>query len=355
MRADKRKRLVLLSSGISSSTPALTNDALLLTDLGDRVLLELLCPNHLEEDQRRKGRNLWSDGWVLDDRELADTGVKRTCNGGRNALHGRRIRVSAYDGEPWVNIQEDGALAGGLCVDQMDVVAELLDFEVEEYAPATNWGLLLPNGTWTGSMGDVINGASDVALSVYKIWFYSLFGDMTTANTHLITFAFVVPAPVRVPRIRNLIYPLEPEVWLFFGVSLLLVTGVFLVIREADRRADGASNSVYDALIMPYAIIFQEFHIVFNRGQLFRLWWSVSTFLLTASYSGQLKASLVLPEFEAAANDTFEVIRRGMDFHTTEVNMQSHEFSISMGWSNDKYKAFVKYVKERECCYYDLE
>lgn len=81
----------------------------------------------------------------------------------------------------------------------------------------------------------MLNGVSDIGLFCYNSAYFSMFGDFTAeTNPHI--FLYVVPKRKVITPIRNILLPLDSEVWAFFGASLLLATGVFVLYGEAEKR-----------------------------------------------------------------------------------------------------------------------
>ena len=71
------------------------------------------------------------------------------------------IKASAFGVSPYVS--RKGSKIGGIDIFLLNILQDKLEFKVE-LKWASNWGRKTPNGSWTGTIGDVQKGQSQIGL-----------------------------------------------------------------------------------------------------------------------------------------------------------------------------------------------
>ena len=125
-------------------------------------------------------------------------------------------------------------------------LADRYNFSVDVDLTARGTGMLLKNGTWTGTTGGVHYRRYDIGLLV----------SLSLAGYHAIDMVFVQRDAVQFitkhPQVHthfsNLSFPLQPPVRAWFLISFLVTAiMVYLLLRRGTK-----SNKSFYAVFIPY-------------------------------------------------------------------------------------------------------
>ncbi|VDM51889.1 unnamed protein product [Angiostrongylus costaricensis] len=203
----------------------------------------------------------------------------------------------------------------GYCIDLLKLLADRIEgFNYEVYL-VDKTGSKLPDGSWDGMMGDLLNGRADVAVASLTINqerervvdFSKPF--MTTG------ISIMIKKPDKQEfSVFSFMQPLSTEIWMYIifayiGVSVV----IFLVSRfspyewrveETARGGFTISNdfSVYNCLWFTLAAFMQQGTDILPRSVSGRIassaWWFF-TMIIVSSYTANLAAFLTLEKMQA--------------------------------------------------------
>ncbi|XP_069184098.1 ionotropic receptor 21a [Procambarus clarkii] len=175
-------------------------------------------------------------------------------------LSGQRLRVLAVDHAPSVfshlddkalHLDEQGLLfnVSGLDVKVVNALGEALNFTPVFYSPGQDmWGTLLPNGTFTGMVGQVHKDEAEMGIG-------NVF--LTEVRARYVTFSvpfdferacFLTPAPRLLPAWMAVSFPFTLHVWMLLmgcvlGLTVLVpVLGWCLPARD-PRELQSVSSA----------------------------------------------------------------------------------------------------------------
>ncbi|KAL6727285.1 hypothetical protein Aduo_009175 [Ancylostoma duodenale] len=203
----------------------------------------------------------------------------------------------------------------GYCIDLLKLLADRIDgFNFEVYL-GEKTGSKLPDGSWDGMMGDLLNGKADVAVASLTINqerervvdFSKPF--MTTG------ISIMIKKPDKQEfSVFSFMQPLSTEIWMYIifayiGVSVV----IFLVSRfspyewrveETARGGFTISNdfSVYNCLWFTLAAFMQQGTDILPRsisGRIASSAWWFFTMIIVSSYTANLAAFLTLEKMQA--------------------------------------------------------
>ncbi|XP_046753851.1 glutamate receptor ionotropic, kainate 4 isoform X2 [Diprion similis] len=131
----------------------------------------------------------------------------------------------------------------GYCIDLMKKLAETMDFDYELVIPASgDFGERLPNGKWTGIVGDLLRGEIDIAVAALT---------MTSEREEVIDFVapyyeqsgilIAIRKPVRKTSLFKFMTVLRLEVWLSI-VGALTVTGIMIWLLDKYSPYSARNN-----------------------------------------------------------------------------------------------------------------
>lgn len=156
------------------------------------------------------------------------------------------LTIATYEDELSVIKVEksDGSFElSGFDMKLLDELSRLLNFQkvfkiIEERLP---FGIILPNGTWTGALGDIINGRAQMAIG--RITVASFRMNVADAVTYYsFPEVFVISPPKKLTSVEKLIQPFQKLVWV--GLLAVLIIA-FFIIFFLSSRSEELQSTVY--------------------------------------------------------------------------------------------------------------
>ncbi|KAI3364904.1 hypothetical protein L3Q82_000928 [Scortum barcoo] len=166
-----------------------------------------------------------------------------------NGMQGVTVKVVTLLEDPFVMVAEN--ILGqpkrykGFSIDVLDALAKILGFKYEIYQVAdSKYGSQLPNGSWNGMIGDLINKRADLAVSAITI---------TPERENVVDFSkryldYSVGILLRKPEekinIFSLFAPFDLAVWACIAAAIPVVgVLIFLLNRLQALRSSSSQNA----------------------------------------------------------------------------------------------------------------
>ncbi|XP_039675592.1 glutamate receptor ionotropic, delta-1-like [Perca fluviatilis] len=166
-----------------------------------------------------------------------------------NGMQGVTVKVVTLLEDPFVMVAEN--ILGqpkrykGFSIDVLDALAKILGFKYEIYQVAdSKYGSQLPNGSWNGMIGDLINKRADLAVSAITI---------TPERENVVDFSkryldYSVGILLRKPEekinIFSLFAPFDLAVWACIAAAIPVVgVLIFLLNRLQALRSSATQNA----------------------------------------------------------------------------------------------------------------
>lgn len=160
------------------------------------------------------------------------------------------FRVSTFVSEPFVMYssynEDDNAVTykGGLEIEFLQMIQKATNITIVFREPPSDgkWGVLLGNGSWTGVLREVIEGASDVALG--GLYYRCHITDMIECSTPYIYDAlfWYVPCAQPNPRWASLSRVFKLSLWLGFIVGYITVSIITWAVVQICNTFATAEN-----------------------------------------------------------------------------------------------------------------
>lgn len=157
-------------------------------------------------------------------------------------------------------------------------------------------GSRFPNGTWVGSVGDILNGQADIGLSSAQIYARNLVVDFTLPMGYTwLTFTTGKVLPHY--SWKSTYWPLSPKVWQFALISSLATVGAFSLIQYFRSKLLQAS---YTINFMVRSLLEQDVKIGCKDESVRVLgaFWLIFGLLITTAYRCKLVPMLAYPVLE---------------------------------------------------------
>uniref|UniRef100_A0A8C7THR9 Glutamate receptor n=1 Tax=Oncorhynchus mykiss TaxID=8022 RepID=A0A8C7THR9_ONCMY len=249
-----------------------------------------------------------------------------------NGMQGVMVKVVTLLEDPFVMVAEN--ILGqpkrykGFSIDVLDALAKILGFKYEIYQVAdSKYGSQLPNGSWNGMIGELINKRADLAVSAITI---------TPERESVVDFSkrymdysvgILLKKPEEKINIFSLFAPFDLAVWGCIAAAIPVVgVLIFLLSRMQSLRtqnppvphqqpANQASNSLHSAIWIVYGAFVQQGGDSVVSSVALRIvmgsWW-LFTLIVCSSYTANLAAYLTVSRMDTTVR-TFQDLSRQMD------------------------------------------
>ncbi|XP_029383495.1 glutamate receptor ionotropic, delta-1-like [Echeneis naucrates] len=232
-----------------------------------------------------------------------------------NGMQGVTVKVVTLLEDPFVMVAEN--ILGqpkrykGFSIDVLDALAKILGFKYEIYQVSdSKYGSQLPNGSWNGMIGDLINKRADLAVSAITI---------TPERENVVDFSkryldYSVGILLRKPEekinIFSLFAPFDLAVWACIA-AVIPVVGVLIFLLNRLQALRTSSNqspppgqppgSLHSAIWIVYGAFVQQGGDGLVGSVALRIvmgsWW-LFTLIVCSSYTANLAAYLTVSRMD---------------------------------------------------------
>ncbi|XP_061083986.1 glutamate receptor ionotropic, delta-1 isoform X2 [Conger conger] len=279
----------------------------------------------------------FSETFGKDVKRLATWDSSRGLNGSlqesriENGMQGVTIRVVTLLEEPFVMVAEN--ILGqpkrykGFSIDVLDALAKVLGFKYEIYqVPDNKYGTQLPNGSWNGMIGELINKRADLAVSAITI---------TPERESVVDFSkrymdysvgILLHKPEEKINIFSLFAPFDLAVWACIAAAIPVVGVMIFVLKRMQalrgqnppgphQHASSISTSLHSAIWIVYGAFMQQGGDSVVSSMALRIvmgsWW-LFTLIVCSSYTANLAAYLTVSRMDSAVR-TFQDLSKQID------------------------------------------
>ncbi|KAM5141048.1 glutamate receptor ionotropic, delta-1 isoform 3-T3 [Mantella aurantiaca] len=276
----------------------------------------------------------YSETFGKDVRRLATWDSLRGLNGSLqekrldNDLQGLTMKVVTILEEPFVMVAEN--ILGqpkkykGFSIDVLDALSQNLGFKYEIYqVPDGKYGHALPNGSWNGMIGELINKRADIAVSAITI---------TPERESVVDFSkryldysvgILIKKPEERINIFSLFAPFDFAVWACIaavipvvGVLIFVLNRIQAVRAQTSSQANASTSStLHSAIWIVYGAFVQQGGESVANSVAMRIvmgsWW-LFTLIVCSSYTANLAAFLTVSRMDNPIR-TFQDLAKQMD------------------------------------------
>uniref|UniRef100_A0A3Q2CA56 Glutamate receptor n=1 Tax=Cyprinodon variegatus TaxID=28743 RepID=A0A3Q2CA56_CYPVA len=249
-----------------------------------------------------------------------------------SGMQGLTVKVVTLLEDPFVMVAEN--ILGqpkrykGFSIDVLDALAKILGFKYEIYQVAdSKYGSQLPNGSWNGMIGDLINKRADLAVSAITI---------TPERENVVDFSkryldYSVGILLRKPEekinIFSLFAPFDLAVWACIAAAIPVVgVLIFLLNRLQALRSSSSQNAppghltnevgsgtLHSAIWIVYGAFVQQGGDSVVGSVALRIvmgsWW-LFTLIVCSSYTANLAAYLTVSRMDHAIRSFQDLARQ---------------------------------------------
>nr|XP_014341697.1 PREDICTED: glutamate receptor ionotropic, delta-1 [Latimeria chalumnae] len=276
----------------------------------------------------------YSETFGKDVRRLATWDTMRGLNGSlqerrlESDMQGVTLKVVTVLEEPFVMVAEN--ILGqpkrykGFSIDVLDALAKNLGFKYEIYqASDSKYGHQLPNGSWNGMIGELINRKADIAISAITI---------TPERESVVDFSkrymdysvgILIKKPEEKINIFSLFAPFDFAVWACIATAIPVVGVLIFVLNRAQsvrsqlpaQSNPSPSSSLHSAIWIVYGAFVQQGGESPMNSVAMRIvmgsWW-LFTLIVCSSYTANLAAFLTVSRMDNNIR-TFQDLAKQLD------------------------------------------
>ncbi|KAM0731734.1 Ionotropic receptor 25a [Formica fusca] len=275
----------------------------------------------------------------------------------------RFFRIGTAPAVPWSVIKRDPVTGQemrneegreiweGYCIDFVQKLSEEMQFDYDLVIPEDGeFGKKLPNGEWSGVIGDLAKGETDIAVAALT---------MTSEREEVIDFVapyfeqsgilIVMRKPVRKTSLFKFMTVLRLEVWLSI-VGALTSTGIMIWILDKYSPYSARNNK----RLYPYPC--REFTLkesfwfaltsftpqgggeapkALSSRTLVAAYW-LFVVLMLATFTANLAAFLTVERMQSPVQSLEQLARQSRINYTVLANSSAHQYFINMKNAEDK-------------------
>ncbi|XP_021946694.1 uncharacterized protein LOC110844724 [Folsomia candida] len=209
-------------------------------------------------------------------------------------VNGMHFLVSANDFAPHSFRKTNGEISGNH-YKVLESGALRFNFTYSlEISEGKSTGVKLGNGSWSGMMNDITEGACDIALVIAVTENRMKAADFTTPMgvSHLI---FVSTVPFKSVSNVALLTPLHYKVWIFIGIAFTFQTlGIYLMLKLRDDDANG--ESFLDVVLWTIGLSTEQSFPLPKHIKSIAVIWVAFVLIIGTGYKCNLASFLSTPE-----------------------------------------------------------
>ncbi|XP_059150219.1 glutamate receptor 2-like [Physella acuta] len=232
----------------------------------------------------------------------------------------------------------------GYCVDLLERISRHLNFEYTfKLVEDKNYGTRLPDGSWNGMIGELLNGKADIAIAALTITeVRERFVDFSKPFMNLGTSIMIKKPDKEKGGVFSFKNPLSDGVWVsiicgFVGVSLVLFfVGRFSPYEwDPSQHARGGELSnkpafnLVNTLWFSLGALMQQGSDIYPRsisGRIVGSAWWFFTLIIISSYTANLAAFLTIERMEIPINSADDLARQTEIRYGIIANGSTEEF-----------------------------
>lgn len=265
----------------------------------------------LESLRNRSKVVLWSNTFLAMTPELVfvDAWENARFRGGRNVFpdkfndfQGSPIKVATFELPPSVvykqNSESNAIERLGVDVEVVELLGRFKNFSVD-YVQVSNkekWGLMTPNGSWTGLMREAYDDLSHIAVCNnfidYHRWKYIDY----SYPYNFMPACFITPSPKPLPQWQSPILPYPWTIWMSIGVTFLLGGSLLYVILALTFQSEAMEfrSVAFNYLFMIGGLTMRSVSLMPTQmpGRLYAGFVWIFCLIISTGYSANLVAFL---------------------------------------------------------------
>ncbi|XP_066591382.1 ionotropic receptor 25a isoform X2 [Prorops nasuta] len=278
--------------------------------------------------------------------------------GTAEAIPWTMMKRDPVTGNP-IKDEEGNEMYHGYCIDVIEKLAEVMDFDYDIIVPKDHsFGKKLPNGDWTGLVGDLARGETDFVVAALT---------MTSEREEVVDFVapyfeqsgilIVIRKPVRRTSLFKFMTVLRLEVWLSI-VGALTLTGIMIWLLDKYSPYSARNNK----RLYPYPC--REFTLkesfwfaltsftpqgggeapkALSSRTLVAAYW-LFVVLMLATFTANLAAFLTVERMQSPVQSLEQLARQSRINYTVLEGSATHQYFINMKNAEDKLYTMWKEI-----------
>ncbi|XP_072439689.1 glutamate receptor ionotropic, delta-1-like isoform X2 [Chiloscyllium punctatum] len=264
-------------------------------------------------------------------------------------MQGVTLKVVTILEEPFVMVAEN--ILGqpkrykGFSIDVLDALAKHLGFKYEIYQAVDHkYGSQLPNGSWNGMIGELINKKADIAISAITI---------TPERENVVDFSkrymdysvgILLKKPEEKINIFSIFAPFDLAVWACIAAAIPLVGVLIFVLNRVQlvrtqtpthpQTPPSTSNTLHSAIWLVYGAFVQQGGDSPMNSVAMRIvmgsWW-LFTLIVCSSYTANLAAFLTVSRMDNSIHSFQDLVKQSDLSYGTVRDSSVYEYFQAKG------------------------
>jgi hypothetical protein len=226
-------------------------------------------------------------------------------------FHGKTLKVSAPTGTKWIH---EIGFENGIWVPKRGMYKIVLDHLMIKYNFSCQvfrsrgdggTGRRLSNGSWVGSVGDVLYGEAHLGQTTGQLWERNKIVGFTHPISYE-TLSFTCGEPLPFYSWKAMFWPLSVESWISIGISFIIANSAMALLATLSQEP-----LKYDSILCyTFGTLFEQEILSAKKSKghplrIFMAFWLIFTLVTTTAYRSKLVTSIAFPLLEETPK-TFE-------------------------------------------------
>ena len=132
----------------------------------------------------------------------------------------------------------------GFDIELLKTLSKSLNFrsKIKFLEGSETWGMVLPNGTATGALGELVQRTAEIGIGFYFLKTNRLKVLDSSTSYYTSPLFFVIPQGAPKNAFKKLLQPFQPIVWIF--LSIIFLVGIFSIFL-INKQNEFVKNFVY--------------------------------------------------------------------------------------------------------------
>ena len=214
-------------------------------------------------------------------------------------LRNRHMVVQSYPIRLQIIRDASGKVVGGIAYSLVQTLADHFNFTFEYHVDGWQNVGQMPNGSWHGFIGSVMDHRADLILWLGPTYGRHPYLDVTVPIVNLET-GIITPWPRAEVQWEAMFYTFTPKVWVCIGLTCICIVPIFYgyFVLQNWKRVRPVDSPLYQAIMVPFAALLSMDTLMPRFGQLLTCIFLFYCLILRQYLDSVLVSYITLPELE---------------------------------------------------------
>ena len=252
-----------------------------------------------------------------------------------SVLRNRHMVVQSYPIRLQIIRDASGKVVGGIAYNLVQTLAEHFNFTFDYHLDGWQNVGQMPNGSWHGFIGSVINHRADLILWLGPTYGRYPYLDVTSPIVNLET-GIITPWPRAQVQWEAMFYTFTPQVWGYIGLTSICIVPIFYgyFVLQNRRQIRPVDSPLYKAIMVSFASLLSMATKLPRFGRLLTCTFLFYCLILRQYLDSVLVSYITLPELELIP-ESWEDLARMKNYRIEFVRYVGSYSDVFFQESND--------------------